>query len=243
MKFIKKLKTFSKMVAADFEFVFLNAKVIKNFFKVKGKVLEFEIRRDTERNAVKIVAKAKMELFNDRDSPITIINPKYLNQSALKRFAITEQDCKAKNFQWNSSPSNDEPVVSRAFNELLEKLYDDQPIEDLILKIPPEDIVQYEERIVFEFDTSERKTRWDEIKWTEFRAKAHKFWFSFDYRLPEDIELLKPKLLEIAPEIFDGVRNTAIYIIHNNKLRQNYFNLETEPIFIDFREAAVDETK
>ncbi|HQU85048.1 MAG TPA: hypothetical protein PKY59_18045 [Pyrinomonadaceae bacterium] len=176
-----------------------------------------------------------MELINDSNEKLTIINPKYLTQSTSKNFALTEADCKAENYFFNSSHSSHEPIVSKDFNELIEKILDEKPIDDLVFSLGLNEKLKFKERIFLEFDAHEKKKRWEEITWNELCKKTNQAWFRYSYFLTEDFTLLKPKLIENFSDEFNRAGQIPIIVAGES----SYFSpIKTEPIIIDFKKSS-----
>lgn len=243
MHLVKKIKLFSEMVAGDFRFVFLPIKPIRLGLQIEGTVTDFEIKNDVQRNVVKVIANAEMKIYNRNKETIILINPKYLKQSTEKNFAITEADCKAENYLFDSLPSSDEPIISKEFNDVLEKILNEKAIDDLVFEIAENESISFKERIFFEFDADKKKRRWEEVGWLNLRSKINEIWFRYSYHPAEEINLLKPKLIELFPEQFGHAGQTPIYAHKTKDIYFGYNSIKTEPILIDFRKAKIDETK
>lgn len=231
------------MVAADFQFVFTKPKFFEDAIKLQGKISALEIFNDIERNVYKTTAAAEMEIINQTEGEITLLNPRFFSQSNAKHFALTEIDNKHQSPVWTSASSSDEPIISEAFNKTLELLAEKRLVENLTLKLDAGEKTIWNEKIFFEFDATEKKKRWEEINWQEFRKKSDAFWLNFSYYLPEEIYLLKPKLIEILPECWNCAGSIPLYCSKNQKNEMRFFTLKTEPIFIDFNQAKVIENK
>lgn len=229
------------MVAADFQFVFTKPKVFKDSLKLQGKISDLEIFNDVERNVFKTIANAEMEIINQSEGEITLLNPRFFSQSNMKYFALTEIDNKHQTQIWYSASSSDEPIISKAFNEALELLTEKKQIENLTIKLDAGNKTNWNEKIFFEFDATEKKKRWEEINWQEFRKKSDTFWLNFSYYLPEEVYMFKPKLIEIAPECWNCVGSLPLYCLTHQNNEMKFFTLQTEPIFIDFNQAKIIE--
>ncbi len=243
MNFFKKVKLFSQIISADFKFVFMRPKIsLDDGVIINGNILELEIHRDLDRNVVITSATTEMEIINRGDGLVTMINPKYFNQSNSKDFSLTEHNSKYKSTVWCSSSSTVEPVINEAYSELIEALEDRRPIDKPTLTIQSTEKYKWNERIYFEFDNTPNKKRWEEISWSDLRKKSDQFWLSFTYRLPEEIYLLTPKLIEVLPECWKGTGQTPFYCCQVENGISSIYILETEPIFIDFKKAKIVES-
>lgn len=243
MNFFQKVKLFSQIVRSAFRNVFLSSSRIQDVLSLTGNISEIEILKDSERNVIKTIAKATMEITNQSDVTVNLINPKYFRQSNWKHFALTEEDAKVKLQYWCSSEASDEPIISDAFNEILGMLEERKSVENLTVTLLAGEKTVWEEKIVFEFDATEKKKRWEEINWNDFRKKSDAFWFNFSYYLPEEIYLIKPKLSEILPECWKCAGEMPMYCYKNESGEVKVFNIDTKPIFIDFTQAKTDESK
>lgn len=231
------------MVASDFNFIFINKKIINDTLKLHSKILNLEIYNDVERTVFKTTANAEMEIVNQTDGKVTLLNPRFFSQSNTKNFALTEIDNKHQSPIWTSSSSSDEPIISEEFNKTIMLLAEQRPVENLILKLEPGEKTKWNEKIYFEFDATEKKKRWEEINWQEFRKKSDTFWLSFSYYLPEETYLLKPKLVEILPECWNCAGSIPLYCYKHQKTEMKVFTINTEPIFVDFNQAKIIDNK
>lgn len=243
MNFFRKVKLFSQMAAGDFRFVFFGPpRLAGPDLEFRGKITGSKTARDPSRNAVKTVAAAEMSLVNPGPDTLVLLNPKYLSQPNAKDFALTEEDSRSKTHVWISAPTSDEPVIGNAFNELLGRLEDRSPIEDLTVVLTPGERFEWRERVFFEFDTTPKKKRWEEIGWDEFRKKGDRFWLRFIYRVPEEMYLLKPKLIEACADCWKGLNEVPLYCLQGKNTNRKFFELETPPMLIDFDRAAGEDS-
>lgn len=227
------------MVISDFQFVFTKSKIFKDVVKLHGKIIDLEIYKDDERNIYKTTARAEMEIDNQTEGTVTLLDPRFFSQSNTKNFALTEIDNKHQSPMWCSASSSDEPVISEEFNKILGLLEEKMPLENITLKLNPGEKTKWNEKIYFEFDATEKKKRWEEINWQEFRKKSDTFWLSFSYYLPEEMYLLKPELIKISPECWNCAGSIPLYCYEKQKTEMKFFTINTEPIFIDFSQAKI----
>lgn len=250
MNMLRKVKLFTNMVRTDFRLVFFQhhrmiaqGKRMKESLVLKGQISELEVQEDKQRQVITTTAKAAMELVNNNPDSMEVINPRYFEQSQVKYFATTKEDCLGRYTNLYSSPYPAKPPAKKEYSKLAEMLKADKSPEKIIIPLKQFEKTGWNETIHFEFDLVNKQRRWQGVGWNEFRRHAESFWFQFDYRLPEEMYFLKPQLMEILPENWRDAGEIPIARFKTEKIWGKQMLVETEPIFIDFSQAKSDKSK
>lgn len=216
--------------------------VNKHILITNGEIYEIKIE-NRDRQTVAVKAESKMEITNNSEISITLINPKYFEQSEVKFFAVTKEDCSLRYGNIYSSPYPKNLSANKNFPELVKNLKENKTPENLLIRLEPKEKFIWDEEIYFEFHTADTKRIWQGVGWKEFRNKGDLFWLRFEYRLPEELSAWKLKLFEIFPDCWkdDGEIPMARYQIED--ISGKKMSVETAPVLIDFTLAKAKETK
>ncbi len=248
MNLFGKIKLFREKARRHFYDVFFGLDEIltvvnKHILQIGGEISEIKIEEDKSRRIVAVTAQAKMKIVNRSEVSITLINPKYLEQSDIKYFAPTKESCCGSRGNIYSLPCPKDFLENRFFSEFLKTFEENSSSENLMICLEPQEEFIWNEDIYFEFGSVNTKRIWQGLGWNQFRSAGDLLWFCFEYRLPPEIFSAKPKLLEIFPESWktDAEIPIARYQIRDISGQKNV--LETAPILIDFTQAIVQESK
>ena len=246
MSLYDKIKFFTKTVRKRFYDVFFRMDEVlevinKHILIADGEIVEVFTIENKRKKIISVTAKAKMEITNNSEISVTIVNPKYFQQSEVKYFAVTKEDREYRSRDVYSSPFARTIPKNKNFSKLVSSINENVVPENFLISLDPAEKHSWDEEIYFEFHTTDTKRGWQGVSWIEFRNSGNSFWFWFEYRLPEELFALKPKLNEILPVEWrdSGELPMVRYQIKDVSGQKN--SIETKQIYIDFTKAKVQE--
>jgi hypothetical protein len=210
-----------------------------DFLIINGEIYKTQIKTDEERQVKTILADAKMSAFNNSNSSVFFVNPKYYVQSKIKYFKISKEYF----FHKTDLYSADYPhtiLKNDNFAKLEKDLDEGKTPENFILKLESGEKYFWNAKIYFEFELTGKNRKWKGVTWNELLGLANSFWFRFEFHLPVKLNSLKSKLLDNLDEIWRN-DNEPIPIA---RLRSEDFTtklmfIQTQPIFIDLSPAEI----
>lgn len=246
MNLYGKIKFFTKTIRKTFYDVFFRMDEIldvinKHILIADGEISEVFTVENKRKKTIFVTAKAKMEITNNSEISITVVNPKYFEQSEVKYFAVTKEDCKYRSRNLYSSPFAQTVLENKDFSELAGTINENAVPENILISLEPAEKYSWDEEIHFEFHTTDTKRLWQGVSWIEFRSSGDLFWFWFEYRLPDEMSPLMAKLIEILPEEWRDSGEFPIVRYQIKDVSGQKTSIETKPIFIDFNKAKVQE--
>jgi TusA-related sulfurtransferase len=213
----------------------------KHILIADGEIVEVLTTENKRKKTISVTAKAKMEITNNSEISVNLVNPKYFQQSEVKYFAVTKEDCKYRSRDLYSSPFAQTVPKNKNFSELVSSINKNAVPENILISLEPAKKYSWDEEIYFEFHTTDTKRVWQGVSWIEFRNSGDSFWFWFEYCLLDEMSSLKPKLNEI---LSDEWRDSGEFPIARYQIKDisgQKHSLETRPILIDFTKAKVQE--
>ena len=246
MNLYDKIKFFTKTVRKRFYDVFFRMDEVlevinKHILIADGEIVEVFTVENKRKKMISVTVKAKMEITNNSEISITMVNPKYFQQSEVKYFSVTKEDREYRSRDVYSSPFARTIPKNKNFSELVSSINENVVPENFLISLDPAEKNSWDEEIHFEFHTTDTKRVWQGVSWIEFRNSSDSFWFWFEYCLPDEMPSLMPKLNEFLPVEWQDSGEFPIVRYRIKDVSGQKYSLETKQIYIDFTKAKVQE--